>query len=144
MLTSAPWVEVYGIAMDNVSFTPFPAPLHPSLLVNGYPADGIAIDPFTGEFTIKLPYGIKHNLGNPGSSYNPLDNVVDLTGYVEFARINHDVYAERKDANMATLYGKVINLKTGQPVESSIPVKLKVNGLKPGPLFTILPLLPTP
>lgn len=129
-VTSAPWVEVYGIAMDNVSFTPIPGSSSPKLLVNGYPADSIAIDPFTGEFTIKLPYGIKHNLAISSKDYNPLDNVVDLTGYVEFTRINHDVYAERKDANMATLYGKVINLKTGQPVESSIPVKLKVNGVE--------------
>jgi len=47
---------------------------------------------------------------------------------VEYALVKHEVYAERKDANMAILSGKVINLKTGQPVEKDIPVKLKVNG----------------
>ncbi|HRS44298.1 MAG TPA: OmpA family protein, partial [Tenuifilum sp.] len=100
----------------------------PKLKINGSTADSVSIDPVTGEFKVRLPFGKKYVTAIESKDYNPLDNQLDLTGYVEFTQVKHEVYAERKDANMAILSGKVINLKTGQPLEKEVPVKLKVNG----------------
>jgi len=102
--------------------------LHQNLLLNGTVTDSVKIDPVSGEFKVRLPFGQKYTTAIASKDYNQLENQLDLTGYVEYALVKHEVYAERKDANMAILSGKVINLKTGQPVEKDIPVKLKVNG----------------
>lgn len=127
---SVPWVEVKGVALDNVTFTPIIGASKPKLMVNGKLADSIAIDPVSGQFTIRLPFGAKYKMAIKSKYYNPLVNELDLTGYVEYAKVKHEVYAERKDANMATLRGKIINLKTGKPLDRTIPVKLKVNGVE--------------
>lgn len=128
MVTSVPWIEVNGIALDNVTFTPITGDSDSKLIVNGNVVDSIKIDPVSGEFTIRLPFGKKYSTSVSSSHYNPLNNEIDLTGYVEYAKVKHEVYAERKDANMAILSGKIINLKTDQPIESDVHVNLKVNG----------------
>ena len=126
--TSVPWVEVAGVALDNSTFTPIIGASSPKLIINGTVTDSVKIDPVSGEFKVRLPFGQKYTTAIASKDYNQLENQLDLTGYVEYALVKHEVYAERKDANMAILSGKVINLKTGQPVEKDIPVKLKVNG----------------
>ncbi len=128
--TSVPWVEVNGVALDNVTFTPIIGASSPKLMINGSVADSITIDPVSGEFKLRLPFGQKFTTAIASKGYNSLENKLDLTGYVEFTQVKHEVFAERKDANMAVLSGKIINLKTGQPVEREIPVKLKVNGVE--------------
>lgn len=129
-VTSVPWIEVKGTALDNNTFTPIIGASQPKLLVNGNAADSIQIDPVSGEFTIRLPYGMKYKTSIASKDYAPLDNDLDLTGYVEYAKVNHSVYAERKDANLAVLSGNIINIKTNAPVTPDVPVKLKVNGVE--------------
>ncbi len=126
--TTVPWVEVNGVALDNSAFTPIIGASFPKLIINGSVADSVQIDPVTGEFTVRLPFGRKYTTSISSKDYNALENQLDLSGYVEFTKVKHEVFAERKDANMAILNGQVINLKTGQPLERGIPVKLKVNG----------------
>lgn len=128
-VTSQPWIEVKGIALDNNSFTPILGNSAPKLLINGTPADSIAIDAATGEFTVRLPFGKSYKTAISSKDFNTLDNILDLTGYVEYTTIKHNVFAERKDANMVVLSGKVINTKTNKPLDPGIPVKLKVNGV---------------
>lgn len=127
-VTSVPWIEVKGTALDNNTFTPIVGTSQPKLMINGSVADSIAIDPVSGTFTVRLPYGVKYKTAISSKDYISLDNDLDLTGYVEFALLQHNVFAERKDANMAILSGKIINIKTEKPLTSDVPVKLKVNG----------------
>lgn len=129
-LTSVPWVEVKGSALDNNTFTPIIGASQPKLMINGNTVDSIQIDPVSGEFTIRLPYGMKYKTAIASKDYAVLDNELDLTGYVEYALVNHSVYAERKDANLAVLSGNIINIKTDKPLTSDVPVKLKVNGVE--------------
>jgi len=129
-ITSVPWVEVKGSALDNNTFTPIIGASQPKLVLNGNTVDSIKIDPVSGEFTIRLPYGLKYKTAIASKDYTMLDNEIDLTGYVEYAIVNHSVYAERKDANLAVLSGKIINIKTDNPLTAEIPVKLKVNGVE--------------
>jgi hypothetical protein len=46
-------------------------------LVNGNAADSIQIDPVSGEFTIRLPYGTKYKTSIASKDYTPLDNDLD-------------------------------------------------------------------
>lgn len=128
-LATLPWIEVKGIAMDNSSFTPILGNSSPKLLLDGTAVDSIMIDPATGEFTIRLPFGKKYKTSIAASDFSTLDNELDLTGYVEYNVVQHNVFAEKKDANMAILSGKVMNTKTEKPVDPGIIVKMKVNNV---------------
>lgn len=129
-IQSVPWIEVKGTALDNNTFTPIIGASFPKLVVNGNPIDTVVIDPVNGSFTIRLPYGFKYTTAIASKDYISLNNELDLTGYVEYAKVAHSVFAERKDANMAILSGNIINIKTDKPLTSDVPVKLKVNGVE--------------
>ena len=128
-VTSQPWVEVKGVALDNNSFTPIIGNSTPKLMIDNQPVDSVTIDPATGEFTIRLPFGRKYKTTIASKDFTPIENILDLSGYVEYTVIKHNVFGERKDAKMAILSGKVMNTKTGKPLETGIPVKLKINGV---------------
>jgi len=128
-VTSRPWIEVKGIALDNNSFTPIIGNSNPKLVIDDRPVDSITIDPASGEFTIRLPFGKKYRTKIASKDFTPIENILDLSGYVEFTTVKHNVFGERKDAKMAILSGKVINTKTEKPLDPGIPVKLKINGV---------------
>lgn len=128
-VSSFPFVEVKGIALDNNSFTPIIGDSNPKLLVDGVQVDSVKIDPASGEFTIRLPYGKVYKTAISAKNFSVIENTLDLTGYVEYTTVKHNVFGERKDANMVVLSGKIINTKTQKPLEQGIPVKLKINGV---------------
>ncbi len=128
-VTSKPWVEVKGIALDNNMLTPIIGNPNIKLIINGERVDSINIDAATGEFTIRLPFGKQYRTTISAKDFNPIENILDLSGYVEFTTLKHNVFGEFKDANMAILSGKVINTKTNLPLAQGIPVKLKINGV---------------
>lgn len=128
-VTSKPWIEVRGLALDNNTLTPIIGNPNIKLMINGVVVDSIKIDAATGEFTIRLPFGKQYKTAISAKDFSPIENILDLSGYVEFTTVKHNVFGEFKDANMAILSGKVINTKTNQPLEIGIPVKLKINGV---------------
>lgn len=128
-VTSKPWVEVKGTALDNNTLSPIIGNPNIKLVINGMPVDSINIDAATGEFTIRLPFGSKYRTTISSKDFNPIENTLDLSGYVEYTVVKHDVFGEFKDANMAILNGQVINTKTNKPLEQGIPVKMKINGV---------------
>ena len=134
-VTSVPWVQLNGVALNNTSFTPILGDALPTLMINGQPADSIIIDPVSGKFTVRLPFGVDHNLTIAAKNHRSLDNIVDLKGYVEFTTINQNIFAEREDANMVTLNGKIINTKTGKQLEEGYVATMRVNGVE-SPAFT--------
>ena len=81
-VTSVPWVELRGQALDNSSLTPITNESLPKLLINGSIADSIYIDPVNGNFSVKLPFGRNYVLGIEAKNYKTLENQVDLTSYV--------------------------------------------------------------
>lgn len=127
---SYPWIEVSGIALDNSSFTPILGNFNPVFLINGQPADSIRIDPSTGAFKVRLPYGNEYNLSVKAKDHKPLDSKLDLKSYVEFASLAQNVFGEREDKNMAALSGKIINTKTGKQLEEGYEVAMRVNGME--------------
>jgi outer membrane protein OmpA-like peptidoglycan-associated protein len=127
---SFPWVEVSGIALDNSSFTPILGNFNPVFLINGQPADSVLIDPASGAFKVRLPFGSEYNLSVKAKDHKPLDSKLDLKGYVEFTTLAQNVFGEREDANMAALSGKIINTKTGKQLEEGYEVAMRVNGME--------------
>jgi flagellar motor protein MotB len=98
--------------------------------VNGEAKDSIFIDPVSGTFTVNLPFGQKHNLSVIAKGYKSIDNTIDLEGYVEYTSVKQNVFAEREDANMVTLSGKLINTKTGKQLEEGYVAAMRVNGVE--------------
>jgi len=56
-VSTHPWIEVKGTALDNNSLTPIIGNSNPKLIIDGVKVDSVTIDPATGEFTIRLPFG---------------------------------------------------------------------------------------
>lgn len=128
-VTTYPWIEVKGLALDNNTFAPILGNSTPKLIIDGVKIDSIKIDPATGEFTIRLPFGKAYKTSILAKDYTKIENTLDLTGYAEYTVVKHNVFGELSNANMAILSGKVINTKTDKPLEVGIPVKLKINGI---------------
>lgn len=125
---SNPYVRVSGKMLDNVTFAPITGEAKPKLMVNGKDVDSVKVNAITGEYSVCLPFGKVYKTAVSSKQYKALDNPLDLTPYNEFAEVKHNIYGENKFANMATLTGKIINMKTGLPLEPGIKANLKVNG----------------
>lgn len=125
---SNPYVRVSGKMLDNVTFAPITGEAKPKLMVDGKVVDSVKVNAITGEYSVCLPFGKVHKTAVSSKQYKPLDNPLDLSSYNEFAEVKHNIYGENKFANMATLSGKIINMKTGLPLEPGIKANLKVNG----------------
>jgi outer membrane protein OmpA-like peptidoglycan-associated protein len=130
LVTSHPWVELKGKVMDNSSLTPITYEASPKIVINGEVVDTVSIDPVSGDYTLRLPYGKNYVIGVQAKDYRVIDNAIDLTAYKRFASIAQNLYAERIDANMVTLSGKIINTKTGKQLEEGYEVKFRVNGVE--------------
>ncbi|HPI71750.1 MAG TPA: hypothetical protein PLF99_10495, partial [Tenuifilaceae bacterium] len=129
-VTSVPWVELKGQVLDNSSLTPITNEFQPKIMINGEVADSIYIDPVNGNYTLRLPFGVNYILGVNAKNFKTLDNKVDLTSFVEFVSLKQNLFAEREDANMVTLSGKIINTKTGKQLEEGYEVKMRVNKIE--------------
>lgn len=125
---SAPYVRVSGKMLDNVTFAPVTGEAKPKLMVDGKVVDSVKVNAITGEYSVCLPFGKVYKTAISSKQYKALDNPLDLTPYNEFTEVRHNIYGENKFANMATLTGKIINMKTGMPLEPGIKANLKVNG----------------
>jgi outer membrane protein OmpA-like peptidoglycan-associated protein len=135
-VSSVPWVELKGQVLDNSSLTPILGEAQPKIIINGEIADSVYIDPVNGNYTLRLPYGVNYILGVNAKNYKTLENKVDLTTYVEFVSLKQNIFAEREDANMVSLSGKIINTKTGKQLEEGFEVKMRVNGVEtPGFIY---------
>ena len=129
-VTPYPWVLIKGRVLDNYSLTPITAESKPSLVINGQEVDSVLIDPVTGSYELRLPYGKNHVVGVKANNYRTIDNQVDLSSYTRYAEMSQNLFAERADVNMITLTGKVINTKTGKVLEAGYDVKMRVNGVE--------------
>ncbi len=129
-VSSVPWVEIKGQVLDNSSLTPILGEAQPKIIINGEIADSIYIDPVNGNYTLRLPFGVNYILGVNAKNYKTLENRVDLTSYVEFVALKQNIFAEREDANMVSLSGKIINTKTGKQLDEGFEVKMRVNGVE--------------
>lgn len=130
LVSPHPWVELKGKVLDNNSLTPITYESNPQIVIDGEVADSVSIDPVSGDYVLRLPYGRNYVIGVQAKDYRVIDNPIDLTKYTRFASVSQNLYAERLDANMVTLSGKIINTKTGKQLEAGYHVKFRVNGVE--------------
>lgn len=126
-LRTLPYVLVSGVAYDSYSLQPIDRKYQPKVLIDGKAVDSLKFDGSKSAYEVTLPYGKKYSFSVQAQEYKSLPVEVDLTPYTEYSKLTTDLYAQPLNANMVTLYGKVINTKTGAPLEPGQIVKMKVN-----------------
>lgn len=126
-LTSVPYVTVTGRMMNNLSLSPIPSSHKPVLYIDGNKVDSVTIDAAKSEYRVNLPFGRKYTLSVKAIEYQSVNHDLDLTPYEEYGSVAFDVFAKPLNANMVTLAGRLINTKTGSPLEPGIEAKMKVN-----------------
>ncbi|PID90362.1 MAG: hypothetical protein CSA97_03240, partial [Bacteroidetes bacterium] len=124
---SVPYVLVTGRMLNNLSLAPIPSKNKPYVIIDKRKVDSMEYDMAKGTYSIKLPYGKKYTIKLKAKDYKGIPMDLDLTGYSEYQKVTFDLYAKPMNANMVTLGGKIINTKTGKPLEKGIPVQMKVN-----------------
>ena len=122
-----PYLNVSGILTNSLSQTAIPAKNNPVLLIDGKPCDSLKFDPARSSYSVNLPYGRKYNLSVQATDYTPIPTELDLTQHNEYGMISQNVPAKPKLDNLVTLRGRMINTKTGQPLEAGIIAKMRVN-----------------
>ena len=126
-LRTLPYVLVSGQLLDSYSMQPIDRKYTPKVLVDGKTVDSLKVNAAKSTYEVTLPYGKKYSFSINAQEYKGIPIEVDLTPYDEYSTLQADVYAQPLNANMVTLYGKVINTKTGKPLEPGQIVKMRVN-----------------
>lgn len=126
---SVPYVEVSGRLLDNLSLTPIEAKYAPIVVVDKKKVDTLKVELGKGKatYTVNLPFGKKYQLALLAKTHTTLPEEIDLTEYNEWTKVEKDLFARPKNANMVTLTGRILNTKTGQPLEPGHEVKMRVN-----------------
>lgn len=124
---SVPYVELTGRLLSQLSNTPLPRDSKPTVLIDGKPCDSLKIDYAKGTYQVKLPFGQKYILTLNAVKHKPGEQVVDLTEHHYWTTVEQDLYARPIISNMVTLTGRIINTKTGSPLEPGHEVQMKVN-----------------
>lgn len=126
-LRTLPFVLVSGQMMDSYSLQAIDKRYKPTVLVDGKVVDTLKVDAVKSTYEVVLPYGKKYSFEVKATEYKSIPLEVDLTPYEEYGTLTADLYAQPLNANMVTLYGKIINTKTGKPLEPGQIVKMRVN-----------------
>lgn len=126
-LTSDPYVTVRGNILNSLALSPISKTQNPSILIDGKESADVKLDPSQPRYEVNLPFGRKYQITGRATGYDPVTTELDLTAYREWAEVDFDAKAKPQNANMVTLTGKVINTKTGSPLEPGIPVRMRVN-----------------
>ena len=126
-LKSLPYVRISGVLMNSLSQTAIPARNKPQLLIDGNPSNDVKFDAAKSTYTVDLPFGRKYTFSVKANEYDAIPTEVDLTKFNEFASLTQNVPAKPKLDNLVTLKGRLIDTKTGQPLDPSVEAKMKVN-----------------
>jgi len=126
-LKSLPYVRVSGALVNSLAQTPIPQKNKPQLLIDGKPHPDLKFDAAKSTYTIDLPFGRKYTFAVQANEFETIPTELDLTGYNEFVALTQNVPAKPKLDNLVTLKGRLIDTKTGQPLDPSIEAKMKVN-----------------
>ena len=122
-----PYVNISGALLNSLSNNPIPAKNKPVLLIDGKKCDSLKFDPAKSTYSVNLTYGRKYMFSVQADEYTSIPTEVDLTRVTEYAKMTQNVMAKPKLDNLVTVRGRIINTKTGQPLDPSIEVQMKVN-----------------
>src|SRR5258707_4903079 len=114
------------------------------------PTDSVKTDPNVGAYSVKLDYGNKYRLMVNGANLIPIPAELDLSTETNYREINLDLFADSEKAQpepiqpllekpvgktetikakkFASIRGRIIDKRTGDPFPSGTKLQVKVMG----------------
>jgi outer membrane protein OmpA-like peptidoglycan-associated protein len=105
-----------------------PAHAKPKIVIDGEEVDSAYIDPDKSLYQLKLKHGTSYYIQVSAIRYESLPEVIDLSAYDGYEEINLNLQADAE--KMAMLSGKIIDKKTGKPLDADIQRIIKVEGVE--------------
>jgi outer membrane protein OmpA-like peptidoglycan-associated protein len=122
-----PYVLVTGRMLDRNSNQLIPADANPKITIEGIAQDSIQIDANAGTYKAMVKYGKVYKVNLTANRYEPLPNTIDVTNEEEYREVPLDVFVDREKA--AVVLGKIMDKKTNKPIDKSIHVSIRVEGM---------------
>jgi outer membrane protein OmpA-like peptidoglycan-associated protein len=122
-----PHVLVTGKMLDRNSNQLIPADANPRITIEGIAQDSVTVDPSRGTYKAIVKYGKTYKVNLTANRYEPLPNTIDVTNEEEYREIPVDLFVDREKA--AQVLGKIIDKKTGKPIDKSKRVSIRVEGM---------------
>lgn len=121
-----PYVLVRGKLLSSGSNQRIPASANPKIFINGVLADSATLLR-DGTYAVKVKYGTVNKMVLKADKYESLPTSLDLSRVDEYKEIPFDLYVNEEQ--VASIVGKILDKKTGNPVHKSKHVSIRVEGL---------------
>jgi len=122
-----PYVLVKGRLLIKNTGKAIPATAKPRIVVDGEVVDSAFVDVANGTYELKVKHGASYYVQVSASRFESFPEVVELIAVDGYEEITLDLQADAE--KMAIVSGKIINKKTGAPLENTIPVHVNVEGV---------------
>lgn len=121
-----PYVLIKGKLLIKNTDKMIPLSAKPSIVVDGLAVDSAQIGS-TGEYSLKLNHGTYYYIQVVANRFESLPKIVDLKETDGYEEITVDLQADAE--KMAIVTGHIVDQKTHQPLASTIPMKVQVEGI---------------
>lgn len=121
-----PYVLIKGKLLVKNTDKMIPLSARPSIVVDGVDVDSAQIGS-TGEYSLKLNHGTYYYIQVVANRFESLPKIVDLKETDGYEEITVDLQADAE--KMAIVTGRIVDQKTHQPLASTIPMKVQVEGI---------------
>jgi outer membrane protein OmpA-like peptidoglycan-associated protein len=100
---------------------------NPRILVDNAVIDSLRFDAGSGTYEVKLAHGKAYQLKAEALKHESVPASLDLSQVNEYQEINLDLYLE--EDRMATVSGRILDKKTGNPLAKLSQAKINVEGM---------------
>ncbi|RAW02739.1 OmpA family protein [Pseudochryseolinea flava] len=122
-----PYVLLKGKTLIKNMDRPIPIQAEPQIVVDGMEVDS-AIIKSNGEYELKLNHGTHYYVQVVAKRFESLPAILDLKDIDGYEVIELDLQADAE--KMAIISGALRDRKTGQPLSSSLKLKVEVEGVE--------------
>jgi OOP family OmpA-OmpF porin len=155
-LQPVPHVLLTGQLIDKITNKPVPYKDSAWVIVIDLRVDSLFIDSVTSTYTLKLPYGSNYKIRYDAEKYASDDDSISLNTITEYQVITKNLYGEKNlnkyeqqqekklilafkskphlpgealpaDYTISYISGRVIDKKTGKPIDPSVAFTIKVD-----------------
>lgn len=121
-----PYVLIKGKLLVKNTDKMIPLSAKPSIVVDGVNVDSAQISS-TGEYSLKLNHGTYYYIQVVANRFESLPKIVDLKETDGYEELTVDLQADAE--KMAIVTGRIVDQKTHQPLPSTIPMTVQVEGI---------------
>jgi outer membrane protein OmpA-like peptidoglycan-associated protein len=122
-----PYVLLKGKLLIKNTDRIIPLSAKPVIVVDGVNADSAQIGA-NGEYSLKLKHGTYYYVNVVANRFESFPKMVDLKETDGYEEIIVDLQADAE--KMAIVTGRIVDQKTRQPLSSTIPMKVQVEGIE--------------